>query len=147
MSILKQKKQLVLIISVIVVLTLPFFANAAGLVPCGGTGENPCTVRDAFYLIARVTNWLISLAGLYAVFQIVSAGFWMVTTMGNEESITKWRKGLSNAVIGFVLVMMAYVFVNTAVNLILANNVQCKQVNMANPLTYITMDPNKCMAK
>jgi hypothetical protein len=144
---LKSKKQFIVILLSLVMLATPLFASARGLVPCGGINEQPCTVIDIFYLFARVTNWLISLAGFYAVFQIISAGFWLITTMGNEESITKWKKGLSNAVIGFVVVMLAYMLVNTAVNALLLNNTSCKskRVTMANPISYVTMDPNGCM--
>jgi hypothetical protein len=72
------------------------------------------------------------------VFQIVNAGFWLITTMGNEESVTKWKKGLTNAVVGFVLVMLAYLFMNTAVNLLLAQGKGDKTVNFSDPLCYIS---------
>ena len=137
-----------LLLFVLLVLSLiPLFASAHGLVPCGGSGENPCNVQDIFSLIARVTNWLIYVAGIYAVFQIVNAGFWLIVTMGNEESITKWKGALTEAVVGFVLVMMAYVLINTAVNSILLAGAPCSlKVNITDPLGYVT-GSNSCPSK
>jgi hypothetical protein len=119
---------------------LPASVYAAGLVPCGGPAEKPCTVLDAFYMIARVTNWLILMAGIYGVYQIVNHGFWLVASSGNEEDIVKHRKGITSAIVGFFIVTAAYMFVNTTVNAILMS--KCK-INFASPWTYITMtDPS-----
>ncbi len=137
MNILKQK---FLILSIIALLTAPLFVRAAGLVPCGGPTEQPCTVLDIFYMIARVTNWLIVMAGVYAVFQIVSAGFWLTVSAGNEESVTKWTKALRQAIIGFFIVLGAFMFMNTAANMILMS--KCA-IDFRSPWTYITMtDPS-----
>lgn len=122
---------------------VPFAANAAGLVPCGGPTESPCTIKDVFVIAARVTNTLIGLAGIYAVFQIVSAGFWLVASLGNEEAITKRRKSIVQAVVGFALALMAFIFVNTAVNYLLLNaeKKECK-LNLQDPLNYLVIHSN-----
>ena len=132
------KKQII-ILSTFLLLLLPFGVSADGLVPCGGPTESPCTVKDIFVLVARVTNTLIGLAGIYAVYVIIGAGFWMTVTMGNEEAITKNKKALTQAVVGFVLAMMAYMMVNTTVNYILleaATNEKCK-IDLSDPLNYL----------
>lgn len=117
---------------------LPQISQARGLVPCGGPGECPCGVTDIFVMIARVTNWLIAVAGIYAVFQIVGGGFWLVASLGNEESITKHKNQISQAVIGFVFVMAAYILVNTAINYILLSGAPANlKINLANPFTYL----------
>lgn len=129
---------------------LPIPVSAAGLVPCGGntasatdTGK-PCTFEDLFVLVARVTNWLIGVAGAYAVYQIVFAGFNLVTSMGNEEKITKNKDALSNAIVGFVFTLLAFVLVNTAVNFILLSGNKDRRVDLTNPLCYLYADPQKC---
>jgi hypothetical protein len=145
-----EKKQTLFFLGLLVlVLLLPNFSQAAGLVPCGGDAEAFCTVEDVFILIARTTNWLLSIAGIYAAYKIAGAGFWLVVTSGNEEKITQQKSALSNAVVGFVLAMMGYLFVNTVVNYIFlrgyGNNPaysQCK-VDLASPLTYVTVDYDK----
>ncbi len=118
---------------------MPFFVHAAGLVPCGGSGptdNHPCGVLDAFYGVARVTNWLIAMAGLYAVYKIVEHSFWLVASSGNEEDITKHKGALTQVFIGFFVVVAAYMFVNTAVNILLMS--KCK-IDFASPWTYITL--------
>ena len=154
MRITKQKFSLIILIVGLVLALIPVFASAAGLVPCGGGSENPCTVIDAFILIARATNFLIAASSLVLVYFIVNHSFFLVVTLGNEESITTHRTALVNAVIGFVLVMMAFIFVNTAVNYILLNGVgeqggsdkysaSCK-IDLTSPWTYLTITNNPC---
>jgi hypothetical protein len=144
MTILKQKKLLLTaILLTAVFFSVPVYSQARGLVPCGGykddgTREAPCNVCDIFSAVAIATNWLIAAAGVYAVFQIVNAGFWLTISMGNEENITKWKNALSSAVIGFVLVMIAFIIVNTVVNyLLLSGNAQTLQVQLTNPFSYL----------
>jgi len=151
MNILKQKKLLLTaILLTTVFFSVPLYSQARGLVPCGGykadgTREAPCNVCDIFSIVAIATNWLVSVAGIYAVFQIVNAGFWLTISMGNEENIKKWRDALSNAVIGFVLVMIAFILVNTVINYILLDGVPANQkVSLADPFKYLTSVPNAC---
>ena len=152
MHLLKQKKLLFkIILFTALFFIIPYISQADGLVPCGGPSEKPCTVNDIFIIIARVTNWLISVAGIYLVYLIVNHGFWLIASMGNEEAITTRKKALSNAVVGFALVMFAFMFINTAVNFILGPGLfkrldpdpKCN-LDLTNPLTYLTIDPNKC---
>lgn len=133
----KRKIKILPVVVVVLMLVLPLVTGARGLVPCGGEGEKACTVADIFVLIARVTNWLIMLAGVFAVYQFISNAFWMIVSMGNEEAITKRRSALGNAIMGLVVVLMAYVFINTAVNILLLQKVKQCQINLSNPLEYL----------
>jgi hypothetical protein len=94
-----------------------------------------------------LTNFLIGFAGVYAVFQIVTGGFWLALSMGNEENITKWKRSITNAVVGFVLAMMAFVFMNTAVNVLLVMDDKDKKVNFQNPWCYVLPDETQCVNK
>lgn len=104
------------------ILLQPAFAHAAdGLRACGGSevvsqgaqGSSFCQLKDVFVLIAKVTNYLIGAAGLFAIVWVVVAGFRLVAAAGNEAMIKQGKKGLTNAVIGFILVMISYLVVNT----------------------------------
>jgi len=123
--------------------------SSHGLVPCGGTNQSPCTVTDIFVLIAQVTDWLVAVAALYAVYEIINNGFWLILSMGNEEVITKRKGGLSNAIVGFVLVMFAFMIINTVVNVLLTtsiattSNPQCR-LELTSPLTYLTIQQDPC---
>jgi hypothetical protein len=150
-ALLKQKKYLIIVISLIILVSIPYFVEAKGLVPCGGDGEQRCGIEDVFVLIARVTNWLIAMAGLFAVYEIISAGLWMVLAAGDEEKLTQKKKALSNAVVGFVMTLTAFMFVNTIVNGLLirageAGKPGCA-IDFKSPLTYLTIDPKECHGK
>lgn len=137
-------KKPILILSISALLLLPFMASAAGLVPCGGPTESPCTLKDIFVLAIRTTNTLIGIAAIYAVYQIINAGFWLILSMGEEESITKNKKAITHAVVGFVLTMMAFMIINTIVNLLLLNaggNKNC-QLDLKDPLNYLIVHSN-----
>lgn len=101
--------------------TAPSASRGGGLVPCGlgDVEKNPgsrCTVNDIFSLVARVTNYLIGVAGIFAVFKIVQNGFNMIVFSGNAESIKKAKGGLINAILGLVLVMMAFGLIYTVIH-------------------------------
>ncbi len=74
---------------------------------------NSCQLPQIFQLIAKVTNYLVATAGVYAVFLIVVSGFRMVAMSGNEGSVKEARGHLQKAIMGFLLVMLAYLIVNT----------------------------------
>jgi hypothetical protein len=139
-----RKQKIIVIISLVLLATAPHFVSAAGLVPCGSNRQSPCTVLDIFTLVAQVTNWLIAVAGIYAVYKIIEAGFWLTVSLGNEESITRRKTEIQNAIIGFVLVMFAYMFINTAVNAILVNEIPGCQINLQKPLAYLQINPSNC---
>ena len=155
MNTLKQKKLLLTaFLLATVFFSVPFYSHARGLfVSCGGykdaagtQREAPCNLCDIFSTAAKVTNWLLSVAGIYAVYQIVNAGFWLITTMGNEEDITKWKKALTSAVVGFVFTMMAFLIINTAVNYLLLNGSKAalEKNLITHPFTYLNPGSSLC---
>ncbi len=80
------------------------------------TGSGPAGVKTLTELIAKVINYLLYFSGTIAVLFIIIGGFWYMTSSGNEEQAEKGQKTLLNAVIGLVLIVMAYVIVNIVVN-------------------------------
>jgi hypothetical protein len=161
MNTLKQKKLLFTAIFSAILLSsvfAPYFASARGLVPCGGytdstntTRERPCGFLDLFVLVATVTNFLVSMAGVYAVFKIIDGGFNLVLSVGNEEKITAGKGEITDAVVGLVLVFMAFMIINTVVNALLTrslvtdSNAKCR-LDLTSPQTYLnpTYMENEC---
>lgn len=118
-------------------LLLPAVASARGLVPCGGPGEPICTVDHIFVMAGKLFGAALAFAGMFAVAMIVYRGFGLVLSAGNEEQITKHKGGLTNAIIGFVLVMLTFTIVNT-----LLRGVFKLRINLANPQCYINDECN-----
>ncbi len=81
---------------------------AQGLVGC----KNDCTLTDLFLVVIRIINYLISLAGLVCMLFILWAGWNMITAGGNEEQIASAKQTLSNAVIGFFMVLVAFLLLD-----------------------------------
>lgn len=86
-------------------------SSGGGLVPCGNDSAHPCTVGDIFRLIALLTNYLITGAGVFAIVFLVIAGVNMVTSVGNPEKLKSAKNHLTYAIIGLVLVLTAYIIV------------------------------------
>jgi hypothetical protein len=88
-------------------------------VPKSGFDTNSIAgVSDWQTLILKVLQWLMILVGVVAVVAIVIGGFWYITSGGNEETAEKGRKMLINAIIGLIIVILAYTIVTVLTNLI-----------------------------
>jgi len=88
------------------------------LVPCGGEG-NPCEFCHIFVLINNVISFsLTCLAPLVAVLLLVFGGFYLLTAGPDPEKVKKARSIIFSAVIGLVIIFVAWVFLNTFLDFI-----------------------------
>lgn len=113
--------------------------TSGGLVNCGKgtTQSDSCTLYDLFSLFARVINFLMAVAAFFAIFQIVRAGQAMILAFGNPESLTTAKASLTNAVLGFALVMIAYLLLYFVVYQFLG--VKFPDTNLFfHPIDYLT---------
>ena len=67
-----------------------------------------CQASDLFRQIARIINFLIGFIGLFVIVRLVMSGFQMVLSQGSEEALGSAKKGMTNAIIGLVIVFAAY---------------------------------------
>ncbi len=118
-----------IIVAILCSLVLTFFPAqvlAFSLVPCGtaadkGGPNEICDFGDLVGLLMRMINYLISVAGIVAMYNILSRGFDLITAVGNPEKIQHAKEGISNALVGFGMILLAFVFINLVVNLIFAS--------------------------
>jgi len=73
---------------------------------------------DVIALIAKVIEWALYLSGAVAVVFVIIGGYRYLTAGGNEETATKARKAVVNALIGLVIIILAYVIVNVPTNFV-----------------------------
>lgn len=125
---MKQTLTIGLLAIVVITTFWPIVANAAdekpkfSFVPCNTEANpEPCQLRHFVFLISRVINYLITVAAIVAMYQILSAGFTLVRALGNSEVIERAKTGLSNAVVGFGMIILAFVFVNLLLNGVLGD--------------------------
>ena len=106
-------KKLILIF-LLLVLFIPVITKAAGLVPCGGPEpEKPCTACDLLVLLQNVLHFALTMAFLIVVIFAIYGGFRWILSGGNEENIKAGQKTLSSALIGLVIILCAWLIVNT----------------------------------
>lgn len=87
-------------------------SGRSGFVICGNTVDTPCNVAHLFRAFIIIINYLITMAGFVAVFFIVIAGVQMTASQGQEMHKQAIQR-LSGAIIGLVLVALAFVLVNS----------------------------------
>jgi uncharacterized membrane protein YwzB len=59
-------------------------------------------------IVATIIKMLLSLLGIIFLALTISAGFRWMTAAGNEEAVKKAQSTMQSAIIGLVIVLMAY---------------------------------------
>ena len=100
-------------------LFLPLNLLAQGLTPI----PNPDTahlvnIPDFGQLLVKIIQIFLAFAGAIAVVFLMVGGFQYVASRGNEEGVEKAKKAISAAIIGLVIIVMAYAIV-TIINTLL----------------------------
>lgn len=86
------------------VLATTFSLEDVGNVVGLGTADLKATVFN-------IIQWVLSILGLMAVTFIIYGGFVWLTAAGNEEKIEKAKKIIGSAVVGLIIVLMAWAIV------------------------------------
>ena len=123
----------------------PLVVSAAGLVNCGNaelkdgetTLSDACTVGHLFNTVVAITNFLIAFAGLVAVLMLVKGGLSMVVSAGNPTAYGAAKKTLFGAIMGMLLVFVAFVLVNTLLAGSLSIGIKNGASIFTNPSGYI----------
>lgn len=109
-----KKQFLIFIIILFVLLFSAQFTLAQGLVPCGGPDQAACTVCDFFGLIYNVVEFVIfTLAPILVVLMITIGGFFILTSRGNPGQFSKGKNIIYWALIGYSVILLAWIIVNT----------------------------------
>jgi hypothetical protein len=93
---------------------VPLTARAALINPNDRPPDIPATtnIRTA---VIRVINYLLSFVGLIAVAFLIYAGFLYLFSGVSEENTKKAKEIITNVVIGIIIILMAWVIVNTVI--------------------------------
>ncbi len=120
------------IVVMVAVLTLPVFtllyANGADAqlsrtFQCDpSSGLNCRAGTNVNDLIRTVINWVLGITFGIAVLFLIIGGFWYITSAGNEETATKGKNTVINAIIGIVIIILSYVIINVVANLVSGGN-------------------------
>jgi hypothetical protein len=92
-------------------------AQAGGLVTCAGPD---CDMCDFVNMINGIVDWLFGFLVLAAVLALMVAGFKLVVSAGNESAMSNAKSMFTNIIIGFVIVLSAWLIVDTIMKAFLA---------------------------
>ncbi len=93
--------------------TLPSFAAAAGLVPCGAAGQESCQLCHTVPLLSNVMQWILTMLAVVAGMMLVYAGFVAVTSAGQTNGLEFVKRTLANIALGVLIALAAWLIVDT----------------------------------
>lgn len=81
-----------------------------GFVPCSGTQCSPC---DLVVLFNTLLKWFMTIAFLIFAILAMKAGISLVTSGGNPSALSAAKKSFTNAFIGLIIILAAWLIVDT----------------------------------
>ncbi|MFA5051536.1 MAG: hypothetical protein WC544_00555 [Patescibacteria group bacterium] len=101
----------------IAAVAIPFAASAVTVTNLGPTlGLGTADLEST---VIKIVQWVLGFLGLVAVIMILIGGFQWMTAGGNEEKVAGAKKIISAAVIGLIVILLAWaivIFVVTQTN-------------------------------
>jgi len=119
MFLFKYQKSIAFFATLLLVGCFLFFStvDAAGIVPCGrnsGTAEEmqSCTLCHLFVGIHRIIEWGFRILTFVAIASLVGAGIMYIISAGNEKMMETAKNLVKHTLIGFAIVLGAWLIVN-----------------------------------
>ena len=101
----------ILTLCVVVLLSLPALTFAASIgIPCDGPDCQACHLVQ---LGDNLLRWFIGIIAFVIFFVFVIGGLKMVMSAGNEGGVSEAKGMMTNAVIGFVILLASWLIVDT----------------------------------
>lgn len=107
-----KKKILLTILMSLAFLAVPVMTLAAPSIDTGSLGSTGLSSGDLKATVVKIVNYVLGLLALVAVIMILWGGFTWLTAAGNEEKVEKAKEIISAAVIGIVIILLAWAIVN-----------------------------------
>ncbi len=113
------KKSLSTIGSLFAVVALCSFPLATQALSIDNVGESIGLSSPNFsVLLVNLVNWILGLLGIIAVAMIILGGFQWLISGGNDESVATAKKTIGNAVVGIVIILLAWAVVHFTIGTI-----------------------------
>jgi hypothetical protein len=81
-----------------------------GLVPCEGSF---CSTCDVVVLANTGIKWLLTLSFLFFAILALRAGWKLIISQGNPGALSDAKQSFTNAFIGLIIILTAWIFVDT----------------------------------
>jgi len=76
-----------------------------------------CTAEDLQQLVVNVIRFLMEISLVIATLFILWGGFLLLTSGGSPERISSGKKAITAAIIGLVIVLVAFIAINTFITI------------------------------
>ena len=93
-------------------------ATKSGFVPCSGITCSPC---DLVVLFNTVLKWFMTMAFLLFAVLAILAGFKLISSGGNPGALKEAKGSFTNAFIGLLIILSAWLIVDTLLRKLLPN--------------------------
>lgn len=90
------------------------------ILPCCACLGN-CNYADLVFMLMKFTNYALGALAIISIVLFVHAGFRLIISHGNQERIGVARKEISGAVMGFIVVLLSWVIINSLIVLLTGN--------------------------
>lgn len=105
---------------IIVVIAIPLYVLAGGLngplVPCGRSGQEPCTLCDIFIMVQNIIDFIFAAIFILAPIYVLWGGFEILTSAGEAGKISNGKKKITAAVVGIIIALLAWTGLNMVFN-------------------------------
>jgi hypothetical protein len=96
-----------------------FIKEEFGFIPCNGPD---CSTCHLVALVNTIVKWLIGIVFIFFAIIAVYAGFQMVMSGGNSGALSDAKEKFTNAFIGLIIVLAAWLMVDTLMRGLLDNS-------------------------
>lgn len=107
----------ILLIVIFGFVSLPGWVSAQGFVPCSGVN---CSACNLFQMGSSILTWLIGILFLLFAFMVFVAGWKLISSGGNTSAKEAAKSQLTNAIIGIIIVLAAWLIVDTLMRALLS---------------------------
>lgn len=101
---------------------IPDTVAAQSFLPCDGSAANPCNSCHIVLVANTLISWLIGVIMVLFGVLAVWAGFGLVTSGGNPSALSDAKSRFTNAFIGLLIVLSAFLIVDTLMKTLIGNN-------------------------
>ncbi|MDP3004113.1 MAG: hypothetical protein Q8N43_01220 [Candidatus Azambacteria bacterium] len=120
------KQKIILNLVILLAMSCLLFATpvfARGLIPCGGPGEDMCTVCDFYKLIQNIITLLLEIFASLATLAAIYIAFLFMFSGGSPAKITDAKSKLWLVIIGIFWVLGSWLVLNTILNFMVDKSV------------------------
>lgn len=117
----------------------PAYGFTGPIVPCGGSGQAPCTFCDLGVLVVNLTKFMMENVVIPAAALLIVAGGILILISGpSEERLKLGKEIITKTIVGAVIVLLAWLMVDTTIKVLTVGGRQFRGV--AGPWHELTSD-------